>query len=52
MRLPRLRIRRLMIVVAVVGILLAVVLPPIIACARWLHIHNTWISIGPFTLRF
>ena len=48
MRLPRVHLRALMFAVAVEALLLA----PIAAGLRWLHVHDAWISINGFTIRF
>jgi hypothetical protein len=48
MRLPRLTTRRLMVLVAVAGVILL----PIVACVRWLYSINAWISINGLTIRF
>ena len=37
-----------MLVVAIVAVLLV----PIVACFGWLHVHDAWISINGFAVRF
>jgi hypothetical protein len=48
LRPPRFRIRTLMIVVVVAAVSLAT----IVLALRWLHFHDFYISVGPFTIRF
>jgi hypothetical protein len=49
--MPRPQIRTLMVVVMATAIALATV-PTVLAAWRDLHLHDTWITVGPFTIRF
>jgi hypothetical protein len=39
-------------IAVVVAALTLVVISPIVLAWRWMHIHNVYISIGSFTIRF